>query len=452
MAWNGLRPSKEEAAVTGQSASLLFELGGKLHAFAAARVHGVIEPPAVAACPFAPAAVEGLVSLGGRIMPLVDLEALLAGGTARPSESAIGQVVELDSGVGRLAVRVGRVLALVPDEALGTSGTVAWQGRAVTRLAAEEIGLGTAATPESPPAEDGDRDGGVIEEAPVSPAPAIARGEAYVVVALGAERYALPVSAVQEIAPAGEIWPMPEAPAAVAGLAYLRGLPLPVVSLAALCALPATRGGALLVLAHEGGRLALLVDAVIGVRRLPARGEGEDGHVDEDGMVVVGLDLGRLLPPEILRRFRSWTASATVSAPLAETRPLVVFVAAGEICALPLDEVDRAVEYRAPAGLPANSGRLTAAIEVGGDVVPVIDLRARLRPGFDAGPPGACLAIRFGGHAYALAIDRLDRLAAVPRADIETVAGEDGPVVGIGRLGGRPLWLLSARRLIEAAA
>lgn len=84
-------------------------------------------------------------------------------------------------------------------------------------------------------------------------------------------------------------------------------------------------------------------------------------------------------------------------------------------------------------------------------MVPVIDLRARLRPGAEAGSPGACLAIRIGGNAYALAIDRLDRLASVPEADIEAVAGEDGPVVGVGRLGGRPLWLLSARRLIEAA-
>lgn len=436
--------------MTGQDASLLFELGGRLYAFAAPRVHGVVEPPGVTACPFAPAAVEGLVSLGGRIMPLVDLAALLAGGAARPSESAIGQVVELESGAGRLAVRVGRVFALVPDEALGAPGAATWQGRTVTRLSAEEIGLGLAATPGRQPEDDWD--GEAVGEAAAPAAPAVARGEAFVVAVVGAERYALPVGAVQEIAPAGEIWPMPEAPAAVAGLAYLRGMPLPVVSLAALLGCPATRGGALLVLAHEGGRLALLVDAVAGVRRLPEADEGEGGHVDEDGVVVTRLDPARLLPPEITRRFRSWTAAASFSAPRTETRPLVVFVAAGETCALPLDEVDRAVEYRAPAGLPANSGRLMAAIEVGGDVVPVIDLRARLRPGLDAGPPGACLAIRSGGHAYALAIDRLDRLAAVPLTDIETVAGEDGPVVGIGRLGGQPLWLLSARRLIEAAA
>jgi chemotaxis signal transduction protein len=429
--------------MTGQDAALLFELGGRLFSVAAARVHGVVEPPIPAACPFAPAAVEGLVALGGRIMPVVDLEALLAGQAARPHAAGAGQVIELESGVGRLAVRVGRVLALVPGE------TSVWEGRAVSFLAAADIVLGEASGTAGPMTDAG---GEGVGESAAPEVVAEARSAPFVVVALGTARYAFPVGSVQEIAPHGEIWPIPEAPAAVLGLAYLRGAPLPVVSLAALLAQPQTPGALLLVLAQEGGRLALAVDTVIGVRRFAPTGGGEEVHLDDDGAVVVPLDPALLIPAAIARRFRSWKASAAVGASAGTaTRLLVTFVAAGEACALPLDEVERAVDYRMPAGLPANRGRLSAAIEVGGDVVPMIDLRARLRPGLDAGPPGACLAIRIGGHAYALAIDRLDRLAPVPEAEIEAVSGVDGPVVGVSRLGGRPLWLLSAGRLIEAA-
>jgi len=428
--------------MTGQDPALLFELGGRLHALAAACVHGVVAPPAVVACPFAPPAVEGLVALGGRIMPLVDLEALLAGYAARPQGDGSGQVIEMESGSGRLALRVGRVLALVPAD------TPVWEGRAVSHLVAAEIVLGFASGVSGPAIDD---DGSERGKESVPAGEPEGRGEACVVVSLGAARYALPVRSVQEIAPLGEVWPIPEAPSAVRGLAYLRGMPLPVVSLASLLGQPLAEGGVLVVLAKDGGRLVLAVDGVIGVRRLTRIDGGEEVHLGEEGAVAVLLDPALLIPDAIARRFRSWTASMAPAAAVAATRSLVTFMASGESCALPLDEVERAVDYRAPAGLPSNRGRLTAAIEVGGDVVPVIDLRARLRPGAEAGSPGACLAIRIGGNAYALAIDRLDRLASVPEADIEAVAGEDGPVVGVGRLGGRPLWLLSARRLIEAA-
>ncbi len=85
-------------------------------------------------------------------------------------------------------------------------------------------------------------------------------------------------------------------------------------------------------------------------------------------------------------------------------------------------------------------------------MVPLIDVRPQLHAGEPANVPGACLVTRLGRHGYALAIDRLDRLLTVPERAIEEIAGSRGPVVGIGRLDERPFWILSARRLIEAAA
>jgi chemotaxis signal transduction protein len=133
-------------------------------------------------------------------------------------------------------------------------------------------------------------------------------------------------------------------------------------------------------------------------------------------------------------------------------RRLVTFTVAGEACALPVDEVERVIEYRQQMRVPPGRHKFTDAIEVGGAVVPLIDVRPQMRAEAPESVPGACLVTRLGRHGYALAIDRLERLLAVPEKAIEEIAGDRGPVVGIGRLDERPFWILSARRLVEAAA
>jgi len=132
-------------------------------------------------------------------------------------------------------------------------------------------------------------------------------------------------------------------------------------------------------------------------------------------------------------------------------RRLVTFTAAGEACALPVEEVERVIEYRQQMRVPPGKHRFSDAIEVGGSVVPLIDVRPQLNSTPHDLAPGACLVTRLGRHGYALAIDRLERLMAVPEKTIETISGDRGPVVGIGRLDERPIWILSARRLVEAA-
>lgn len=415
--------------------SLLFELDGRLYAIAVDRVHAIVEPPPVSAVPFAPMAVEGLVAVGGAILPLLDLAAWLDGRPAAPVHAgAKGQVMVIESGSGRLAVRVARVLALVPDGGFGEYE--------VTLVSAEQIRLGEPA--------EGAGEPGAIGESEAAAAPAEPRSDPFVVVGVGAERYGLPIEAVREIAPASEVWAMPGAPPAMRGLAYLRGVPLPVLSLAALLGRPASSDGVLAVLVQDGVRYALEADQIVGVRRFRLREEGTDGYVDDDGSVILPLDLDRLVPGAIRARFRSESGDAPAAEPLAMRR-LVTFTVAGEACALPVEEVERAIDYRMPVSVPRTGAGFSDAIEVGGSVVPVVDLRAQLRPGQATGAPGACLVTRVGRHGYALAIDRLDRLATVPASAIEAIAEGEGPVIGIGRLTGRPFWVLSARRLVQAA-
>lgn len=417
-------------------ASVLFEVEGRLCAVDASRVHSVGELPPVSLVPFAPTAVEGLVSVGGAIMPLLDFAAWLDGRPTDRSAEKSGQVMVLDTGSGRIAARVGRVHALVPDGGFGEQEIII--------IAAEEIRTGAPA--------EGAGDPGTVGEAEESiPAPEL-RTDPFVVVGIGGQRYCLPIATVREIAPGSEIWPMPGAPAALVGFSYLRGAPLAVISLSALLDAPATSSGVFIVLARDGGRLALLADQVIDVRRFRLQAEASEGHVDDDGSVILPLDPDRLVPDAIRARFRGDGNGTAAVAEAVPTRRLVIFTAAGEACALPVEDVESVIEYRKPIRVPPGKHDFTDAIEVGGAVVPLIDVRPQLRTSESSGTPGACLVTRLGRHGYALAIDRLQQLIAVPESAIEAIAGDRGPVVGIGRLGDQPFWILSARRLIEAAA
>jgi chemotaxis signal transduction protein len=416
-------------------ASVMFEVEGRLCAVEASRVHSVGELPSISAVPFAPMAVEGLVAVGGTIMPLLDFAAWLDGRPTDRTAEKQGQILVLDTGSGRIAARVGRVHALVPDGGFGE--------HEITIVAAEEIRIGAPAEGIGEPGAVG----GAEESAPA----ADSRTDPYVVVAIGGERYGIPIDAVREIAPGSTLWPMPQAPAALVGFTYLRGVPLAAVSLSALLGAAAKASGVLIVLSRDGGRIALVVDQVIAIRRFRLETEYSEGYVDDDGSVVMPLEADRLVPEAIRQRFRGEDDQSAV-AEAVPVRRLVTFTVAGEACALPVDEVERVIEYRQQMRVPPGRHKFTDAIEVGGAVVPLIDVRPQMRAEAPESVPGACLVTRLGRHGYALAIDRLERLLAVPEKAIEEIAGDRGPVVGIGRLDERPFWILSARRLVEAAA
>lgn len=89
---------------------------------------------------------------------------------------------------------------------------------------------------------------------------------------LGDERYAVAGLAVREIDRWRTPTPVPGAPPALPGIISQRGAILPVVDLRALLGLPPVQPGRatrLVMVQHEGLDLALLVDSVIDLIRLP---------------------------------------------------------------------------------------------------------------------------------------------------------------------------------------
>ena len=140
----------------------------------------------------------------------------------------------------------------------------------------------------------------------------------FVVISVGSYFCAVPVDHVIETMRPLPVEPIAGAPLFVCGIAILRGIPVPVVDLGLLLAVPANRGARFVALRLGERRVALKVDEVIGVRRLQTSmlqqvpsllgGVGSDlveaiGTLDTQFLLV--LRASRILPTD------TWQPGAT---------------------------------------------------------------------------------------------------------------------------------------------
>ena len=124
----------------------------------------------------------------------------------------------------------------------------------------------------------------------------------------GGQRFALPLGAVREVVvPVPPYARVPRTGAAVRGAMNLRGRVVAVVELAPLLGLPrdalGPAQGHLLLLDRGRRALGVLVSAVLGVERIPARPAGAAGEVGGapvtvlDGDALEALAAGLFQPP-----------------------------------------------------------------------------------------------------------------------------------------------------------
>jgi hypothetical protein len=111
---------------------------------------------------------------------------------------------------------------------------------------------------------------------------------------IAGQAVALPVEAVEEVFVLTSLTPVPGAPAWVLGATSRRGHVLPILHPPGVRSLPLPRPGqAVLVLAAEGRRAAIPIDATHGIQEATP---GAEGGVEAGGRVWRPLD-----PAELLR-------------------------------------------------------------------------------------------------------------------------------------------------------
>ncbi|MFD2261390.1 chemotaxis protein CheW [Lacibacterium aquatile] len=439
---------------------LMIECDGELYGLPALQVDRIAEMPPVTALPYAPTAVLGLVALGGVVLPLIDLGAYLSGRT--PSrDKTLGEMVRLTLEDRGLALRVDRVLSLATVRLIDEE-TADWNGRTATLIDPMTHGL-TRLAPKLP-AED---EPGLLAQSGMGRV-AVEQEEtvAVLVVEQGGMLFALDLDSVIEIHD-DLVWSeLPAAPEVVSGVVNLRGKQVLVLGLGTLLGQERPGGEITLVCRREIARFALSVDKVLGIRRYPPKrsqgieetGAGLDGYyTDAEGRMIGALNLFRLVEDDLFYQFGSLFADVDDAFGAGSQirqieRNFIIFRLGTDLCALPVESVERVVEWSQPIALPeAENAAVTGAVEIGGHILPIAPLHAKLGKTASARPT-AYIVAKDGTGSFALPVDHPERLISLPIDTIEEVGTGEALIEGITQIAGRYVWILAPDKILDPEA
>ncbi len=320
-----------------------FVLAGQDYALPLDKVVAVARLPAeVTALPQAGPAMLGVAAFRGGLLPLVSPHALL--GLPAAVEPGRGRVLVVRLGgvpVGLVVDRVTSILRL-PEGDIDPVPPVLTRGAGETRV--EAIGRmdgGRRLVSILSPARlfDEQTASRLLAEAREAEAAAGWVGEAaeqFVVFRLGDEHYGLPVAIVEEVAPRPAVLArIPRAPAFLEGVMNLRGSVVPVIDQRLRFGAGEAAGGRgrrIVVLALDGLRAGLAVDAVTEVLSIPAAAlapapelaAGEAAVFDRIATVERGGRMILLIEPRALldATERDLLAGIAARAPTAQAEPL----------------------------------------------------------------------------------------------------------------------------------
>jgi chemotaxis signal transduction protein len=290
--------------------------------------------------------------------------------------------------------------------------------------------------------------------------------DSVIVVRAASEVVAIPLADVFEIQAADSFVRLPVKDAVVVGLSMVRGNPTLALDLARLVGgTQPSAGNVVIVLRRPAAPVALRVDEVVGLRRyesadfVPSTTQGlADGFIvrGADGNTPLLIDVARTVDAALERHLQVAPIqrdAALVANASGATRRLVLVRLARETGAIAAESVERVVDT--PVVTPLRSAKspwLVGAVDVGGRVLPLCDVR-RAFGAMDAGPATRLVLVRDAGGevTLALAVDDVESLVSVPRANVEPFGfARSGPATGVVRLeGGRIASLLAPESLLS---
>jgi len=426
--------------------------------------------------PFSPDLVEGLVMALGRVVPQMSLAAVLG---EEQREGGVLVVVAASDDI--RALRVDQVAGMVQID-IEAAKTIDEAERAAQplltarfeALGAEWHVLDYAALTfdqQMPPAEGADGAALVAiadEGAAEAPPPVHERDEhlPLLVVEIAGESYAVPTSDIVELLIPGVVRSMPAAPAWVAGMIDRRGAPLLVLSTAMLLGRPSTAKSTITLVVHVpgAGEVGIMIDRAVGIERIrrsaihivPRDMAGVANYFVIETEHIVGIidlvvltgQVGDAVAELAPREVSAPTPALVVVESARLSQKLLAVRLGRELFALPLDRVERIQASIVMTPLPQPGTGFHGIADVGGTMVPVLDLRRAIEhAGSDPNPP--CTLVQIEGALAGLVVDQVLRIEDIPDDDVEEITTNPRlPISHVARSGDQMLSVLVLDRVL----
>lgn len=270
----------------------------------------------------------------------------------------------------------------------------------------------------------------------------------------GGDRYAIDADKVLEVIRTPAITRVPHGFAVLAGIANLRGTPLPVIALASLLdkAGESAQGQKIIVYDYAEP-VGLLVDDVVHFGA--ADGEDRSQPIDIESLLRAAMVSPTKARPGVQRSIGAPSQQAA-ALPAEEIRTLLAFRVGGQTFGLPLDSVHEVVAW--PEDVPTGAGgkSLLGMTAFRDSALPIFSLAALLGlPAADLAS-GRIVVVDYRGSRVGLAVERMDAIRRLPDSAIDPVppvlahsAASPAEIEAIGRIDkGRTLIsILSTQRL-----
>jgi purine-binding chemotaxis protein CheW len=425
-------PPEAEAASAGAAGSddevsdnrqfVTFIVGSEVFAVSLAPVQEIIRVPSIVRVPLAPAALDGLANLRGRILPIVSLRRASGMPDKEHDDATRALVIDYGQALGFVVDKVLSVITVDPSqiEDVGTlQATVNTDllagiikdagGHAMIMILDFEKLIAREFSTIAGEALSGRRSDAVSEGTSAeSDEDAVSDELQLVSFSVAGQEYAIPIEAVQEIVQVPEqVVQVPRSASHVLGMITLRQRVLPLVSLRRMFALPeqaANERSRIVVVALGGVSVGIVTDSVNEVLRvsksavdpMPALLAREEALADISRLCQ--LDGGKRIvsivdPDNLFNHAAIQEAVTTVDrdngaggATASEQgngedddEQVVVFRLDAEEFGVPIESVQEIV--RVPDELtrvPKSPTFVEGVINLRGAVLPVIDLRTRL--------------------------------------------------------------------------
>ena len=254
---------------------------------------------------------------------------------------------------------------------------------------------------------------------------------------VGEQSHEIDTGHVLEVLRAPHITRVPHGPDALAGIANLRGKPVPVLSMGKVLngSHSARRDGKIIVYDH-GGAVGLLVDDVL---RLSADATAAPLQ-DLSGLLDAAFKMTRRAPSErTARGDRGEEVKAS-----AQLIALLSFRVAGPLYGLPLDDIREVVALTGViAVIPNAAAEVVGLIAMRDSVLPLVSLASLLglQSAHSAGEGSLIIVVEHDGDLVGLVVDGMDVIRRLPESAIDTVPSVlqrgrgDAQIEAIGRIG-----------------
>jgi purine-binding chemotaxis protein CheW len=457
-------PAETDDAASDTRQFVIFLVNNEAYAVDMAPVQEIIRVPDIVRVPLAPASLDGLSNLRGKVLPIVSLRHIFGFDAKEADDATRAVVIDIGQPLGFVVDRVASVINVEPAQIEGVEqirGTVdsdlltgilkdvggfpmvmvldfgqliAREFAEIAALAKSAAGL-TAASTGTPHETD--------EEA--------ASDELQLVsFTVEGQEYAVEIERVQEIVQVPDaIVHVPNAPANVLGLMNLRERLLPLVSLRSLFGLPPhalDEKSRIVVIALGAAAVGVVTDSVSEVLRVPKQTveampallarEGNMGDISQMcrlngskrlvSIIAVDHMFAHTTVKEALKTVETTHNSDNESMDATDLdadddEQVVVFqLAAGEF-GVAIDSVQEIV--RVPEELthvPKAPDFVEGVINLRGSVLPVIDQRKRLDlPGIERNERQRIMVFLLGGVRTGFIVDAVTEVLKIPKSAIE---------------------------------